>query len=113
MPHAGDHLTCSFCGKSQKQVIKLIAGSRAFICDGCVSDVHSVIAEPGQTARTPIATIQQVPGEAGMEECGFCGKRRHLVAAMASAGDRRICDECLALCDEILSGQPPDNRVTS
>jgi hypothetical protein len=29
-------LHCSFCGKSQHKVRKLIAGSTAFICDGCV-----------------------------------------------------------------------------
>jgi hypothetical protein len=29
-------LHCSFCGKSQHEVRKLIAGPTAFICDGCV-----------------------------------------------------------------------------
>ncbi|HEY3979419.1 MAG TPA: ClpX C4-type zinc finger protein [Streptosporangiaceae bacterium] len=33
--------------------------------------------------------------------CGFCGKSRRRVAAMAAAGEARICDECLSLCDEI------------
>jgi ATP-dependent protease Clp ATPase subunit len=113
VPYLGDRLLCSFCGKSQKQVIKLIAGPHAFICDGCVGRAHAVIAEPGQTARTPIATIEQVSDEAGTVQCSFCGKRRHQVAAMTSAHDRRICDECLELCDEILSDEPPHDRVTN
>jgi ATP-dependent protease Clp ATPase subunit len=113
VPDSGNLLSCSFCGKSQKQVIKLIAGPHAYICDGCVSRTHAVIAEPGRTACTPIATIQRVSDEAGAEQCSFCGKRRHQVAAMASAGDRRICDECLELCDEILSDEPPRDRVTN
>jgi ATP-dependent Clp protease ATP-binding subunit ClpX len=29
-------LKCSFCGKSQKEVRKLIAGPQVFICDECV-----------------------------------------------------------------------------
>ena len=95
-------LTCSFCGKSQKQVKKLIAGPQVYICDGCVGRVRAVIAEPGRTVSTTIATIQQVSDEAGAEQCSFCGKPRHQVAAMTSTGDARICNECLALCDQIL-----------
>jgi ATP-dependent protease Clp ATPase subunit len=107
VPDSGNRLSCSFCGKHQKQVKKLIAGPQAYICDGCVSRAHAVIAEPGRTASTPIATIQMANDEAGTEQCSFCGKRRDQVAAMASAGDRRICVECLELCDEILSEEPP------
>lgn len=111
VPDSGDLLSCSFCGRNQKQVKKLIAGAHAYICDGCASRAHAVIAGPGHAASTPIATIRQVSDEAGAEQCGFCGKRRHHVAAMASAGDTRvICDECLELCGEIVSDEPPMPR---
>ena len=99
MPDSGNLLSCSFCGKSQKQVKKLIAGAHGYICDGCVSRAHAVIAGHGQTAGTPVATIRQVSDKAGADQCSFCGKHRYRVAAMASAGDTRICDECLELCD--------------
>ena len=33
---SGDLLKCSFCGKSQKQVKKLIAGPGVYICDECI-----------------------------------------------------------------------------
>jgi ATP-dependent protease Clp ATPase subunit len=33
--------------------------------------------------------------------CGFCGKRRHEVPAMA-AGEVRICAQCLTLCREVI-----------
>ena len=33
-------LYCSFCGKSQHEVRKLIAGPTVFICDECVELVH-------------------------------------------------------------------------
>jgi hypothetical protein len=39
-------LYCSFCGKSQNQVAKLIAGPTVFICDECVDICNNVIAGP-------------------------------------------------------------------
>lgn len=33
----GDTFYCSFCGKSQHEVVKLIAGPSAFICDECTT----------------------------------------------------------------------------
>jgi len=103
---SGELLSCSFCGKSQKQVKKLIAGSNAYICDRCISRVHKVLAAPGRTARTPIATIRPVSGEARDGRCGFCGKGRYQVKGLAAAGDVRICNGCLDLCDEIISDEP-------
>ena len=40
-----DNMYCSFCGKSQKEVKKLIAGATAFICDECVNLCSDVIAK--------------------------------------------------------------------
>jgi hypothetical protein len=102
---SGDLLSCSFCGKSQKQVTKLIAGPGVYICDGCMRRAQAVIGEPGRTASVVIVTIEPVSAEGRAEQCSFCGKRRHQVAAMAAAGDARICDECLELCDEIVTSE--------
>jgi ATP-dependent Clp protease ATP-binding subunit ClpX len=38
-------LLCSFCGKSQTHVEKLIAGPGVYICDGCVALCAEIIAE--------------------------------------------------------------------
>jgi ATP-dependent protease Clp ATPase subunit len=103
VPDAGDFLSCSFCGKSQKQVKKLIAGPGVYICDCCMRRAQAVITEPGPTSSAPTATIEQVSAETQAAQCSFCSKHRDQVAAMASAGDARICDECLELCDEIVS----------
>ena len=40
-----DNLNCSFCGKSQKEVKKLIAGPSVFICDECISLCNEIIAD--------------------------------------------------------------------
>ncbi len=42
--HQGN-LSCSFCGKSQKEVRKLIAGPTVYICDECIGLCNDIIAE--------------------------------------------------------------------
>ncbi|MBI4042971.1 MAG: ATP-dependent Clp protease ATP-binding subunit ClpX [Deltaproteobacteria bacterium] len=41
------NLVCSFCGKSQREVRKLIAGPTVYICDECVELCNDIIAEEG------------------------------------------------------------------
>ena len=48
---SGDLLKCSFCGKSQKQVKKLIAGPGVYICDECIDLCNEIIEE--EFAETP------------------------------------------------------------
>src|SRR5947208_10485525 len=43
--HHGGNLSCSFCGKSQKEVKKLIAGPTVYICDECIGLCNDIIAE--------------------------------------------------------------------
>lgn len=42
---SSEPLKCSFCGKSQKQVIKLIAGPGVYICDECIELCTEIIEE--------------------------------------------------------------------
>ena len=44
----GKLLYCSFCGKSQHEVRKLIAGPSVFICDECVDLCNDIITEEMQ-----------------------------------------------------------------
>ena len=97
----GTLAACSFCGQDQKHVKALITGPGVFICDRCIGRVHMVLSTAGRTASTPIAIIQPVAEEARTERCSFCGKRRHQVTAMASAGTARMCQECVRLCSEM------------
>jgi ATP-dependent Clp protease ATP-binding subunit ClpX len=41
----GTNLACSFCGKSQREVKKLIAGPTVYICDECIELCNDIIAE--------------------------------------------------------------------
>src|SRR5690606_20323840 len=45
----GELLKCSFCGKSQKQVKKLIAGPGVYICDECIELCNEIIEEEFST----------------------------------------------------------------
>lgn len=45
MQESSDLLKCSFCGKSQKQVKKLIAGGGVYICDECIEVCNEIIEE--------------------------------------------------------------------
>src|SRR6516164_7790726 len=42
---AHGNLSCSFCGKNQKEVKKLIAGPTVYICDECIGLCNDIIAE--------------------------------------------------------------------
>ena len=54
----GDLLKCSFCGKSQKQVKKLIAGPGVYICDECIDLCNEIIEEElATTEETPFAEL--------------------------------------------------------
>ncbi len=50
MSRKGDHpnLSCSFCGKGQREVRKLIAGPTVYICDECIKLCNDIIAEEGE-----------------------------------------------------------------
>ena len=41
----GEQLLCSFCGKTQRQVRKLIAGPGVYICDECIDLCTEIIEE--------------------------------------------------------------------
>ena len=60
----GTNLSCSFCGKSQKEVKKLIAGPTVYICDECIELCNDIIAEEyGQEDPTPRASRVPKPKE--------------------------------------------------
>ncbi len=48
----GDVLRCSFCGKSQDEVRRLIAGPAAYICDECIDLCNDIILEEGAAEQS-------------------------------------------------------------
>ena len=81
----GDLLRCSFCGRAQQEVAKLVAGPGVYICSGCVTLARSWEPLP-------------YPGRS----CSFCGKWAPGELRVVTRGTTSLCDECLDLCDEII-----------
>ncbi len=62
MPSKYDsHLKCSFCGKSQEQVRKLIAGPGVYICDECVDLCNEILDEELFNSAPPQAAQRKDP----------------------------------------------------
>ncbi|MEL7036557.1 MAG: ATP-dependent protease ATP-binding subunit ClpX [Cyanobacteria bacterium J06592_8] len=59
MSRYDSHLRCSFCGKSQEQVRKLIAGPGVYICDECVELCNEILEEEFSVSnKTPLSNSQ-------------------------------------------------------
>jgi len=56
-------LTCSFCGKSQNDVRKLIAGPGVYVCNECIDICNEIINDDEQTTTTSVRTNLPKPAE--------------------------------------------------
>lgn len=59
----GENLKCSFCGKSQKEVKKLIAGNGVYICDECISLCNEILEEERLASIDGVKTELPTPQE--------------------------------------------------
>ena len=77
---------CSFCGKNQDQVQRIIGGpGQVSICDECV---------------------RRFAGEKHEVRCSFCGKAQSQTQYFRHGPGRvGICNECLALAQQIIADQ--------
>ena len=83
---SGKILYCSFCGKSQNDVRKLIAGPSVFICDECVDLCNDIIREEILDQEQPVADDHlPTPKEirAALEEYVIGQPRAKMVLAVA------------------------------
>ncbi len=58
-----ESLFCSFCGKNQKEVKKLIAGPTVFVCDECVELCMDIIKEDNKNSKSKIKKNIPKPSE--------------------------------------------------
>ncbi|HXV37449.1 MAG TPA: ClpX C4-type zinc finger protein, partial [Myxococcota bacterium] len=61
------NLSCSFCGKSQREVKKLIAGPTVYICDECIELCNDIIAEEYSEEDRP-SSVSRVPKPAEIKQ---------------------------------------------
>jgi hypothetical protein len=54
---------------------------------------------------TPTGGAADVSATSGVVRCSFCGKSQHEVRKVVAGPDVIICDECVALCNDIMSNE--------
>jgi ATP-dependent Clp protease ATP-binding subunit ClpX len=59
--NSSGQLTCSFCGKAQDEVKKLIAGPAVYICDECIELCKDIIAEEAKLEDSATAGVNALP----------------------------------------------------
>ena len=107
---SNEQLLCSFCGKSQREVRKLIAGPTVYICDECVRLCNDIIrGEIEQGAGLPPSTSRSSPDRLANIASALrtaAHEMRDLVAerqaGAAAASIREIADRVGALAAAIL-----------
>ncbi|RMF44464.1 MAG: ATP-dependent Clp protease ATP-binding subunit ClpX [Deltaproteobacteria bacterium] len=61
-------LSCSFCGKSQDEVKKLIAGPAVYICDECIELCRDIIAEETKLEEESLDALENLPRPAEIKD---------------------------------------------
>lgn len=96
---AAKGLTCSFCGRTQEDVKKLVAGPGIYMCDACIFGFTNAI----ETDNAQKSTSQ----------CSFCSKPGEVFAQSGEPNAPTICIECLDLCEDIFDDEGPLERICS
>jgi hypothetical protein len=92
----GKHLACSFCGKHQQEVRKMIAGPSVHICDECVKLCGGIMAEELEAAKGSDATSKKPVGDAKEDRlCGICMEARETEELIFLPHAAYMCAGCL------------------
>lgn len=87
---------CSFCGKEQRDVRKLIAGPSVYICDECVKLSSGILAEETKEGKAPGKTSRAAQNEAAEERlCGICMEARETDELIFLPHAAYMCAGCL------------------
>lgn len=82
-------LSCSFCGKNQNEVVKLIAGPSVHICDECVRTCEKILTQenPGESEADLQAAEERL--------CGICMEARETDELIFLPHAAYMCAGCL------------------
>ena len=89
MPKPIRTLYCSFCGKSQHEVKKLIAGPKVHICDACVDNCIEILGEDKTWCDLDIANLKRLRKQAGSPLSGH-GEPKQARSVTARGWLRRL-----------------------
>jgi ClpX C4-type zinc finger len=102
--NARHNLICTYCGRTEEQASKLIAGPGVFICDACVALAQQTIT--GNLSPATRDSLALAP-EHSKARCSFCRKRRTADRQLLISTTANICSECLHACRQILADSTP------
>ena len=106
-------LCCSFCGKSQREVRKLMTGPRVCVCDECIYRFNEIIARSSPDSEAGRRVEKQ--GEAGESNtpvrCSFCEGSQREVGPLIGGPGTFICDECIGTCNQIIAEELEPEHV--
>jgi len=89
-------LICSFCGKNQREVRKLIAGPSVHICEECVKLCSGIISEELEAGKSPAAKSKTSASDAREERlCGICMEPRETDELIFLPHAAYMCAGCL------------------
>ena len=99
------NLACTFCGLTQDEVARLIAGPKVFICDDCVARAETTVNRGLPAEGHGLLTLAGIDART---RCSFCGKRTTPARAVLTGPAANICAECIAECRQILNDSTPE-----
>jgi hypothetical protein len=90
------NLICSFCGKNQQEVRKLITGPSVHICDECVNLCSGILSEEMESAKGSRTHARSEQGGAKEERlCGICMEPRETDELIFLPHAAYMCAGCL------------------
>src|SRR5262245_25060865 len=100
---ADSKLHCSFCGKSQDDVRKLIAGPKVYICDECVDLCNGILGR--ESDAVPDASTPPQP----IAACALCKLPKDVAELRLVAGRDALCVECIDAVRAATDAADPNN----
>src|SRR2546428_14170857 len=105
------NLVCSFCGKSQDEVRKLIAGPTVYICDECVDLCNDIIAEEcDQEEALAGKPAAPEPTFGTSIICPLCRLPRIQTDMLPVVTDRLLCRPCAEATRAALAAEDPSTN---
>ena len=97
---------CSFCGRTELESRKFVAGPNRFICDECIEQASLELLDFSESENRIFQTSVQ-----DSARCDFCGKKPKEVWRLLTESSNSICSECVELCNDILGDLETANEV--
>jgi hypothetical protein len=102
-----DLLRCSFCGRGQDAVSKLIAGPAVYICNECIDICNEIIADDQRIKTPPASHENSEPPKVmvvAVFECSFCKTPTPLTECVSIPERGKLCPACLDATRSVIEG---------